>query len=367
MLGVESLLSQSLSHFAQLEVLDLRHFSAAQLRPLLRDEAERWQRRLHWDYTRASNMLLDYLDSRILPGFVALQAGHIVGYAFCVCEGAKAVIGDVYAFGETESTVNPICETLLHHLLELVQATPGVDRIESQLLMFPDGALSEVFRARGFVSYPRCFMLRDLEAHPSGMDMDPGLLTPDRSLVLQAWQPEYYEGTAQLIHRCYANHMDAGINDQYRTLHGAQRFLHNIIRFPGCGVFDPENSWVLREAEATFDSNRNGGTAPQTPAIEAVLLCSRVRGDVDHITQICIAPSLRGQGLGQIMLEHCAREGVKRGVRQLSLTVTEANLPARHLYERNGFSTLHRFEAMVRDSNASEISDRSGAGAVSIR
>jgi ribosomal protein S18 acetylase RimI-like enzyme len=79
-----------------------------------------------------------------------------------------------------------------------------------------------------------------------------------------------------------------------------------------------------------------------------------VRTDVDHITQICISPSLRGQGLGQMLLEHCAREGAKRGVRQLSLTVTEANLPARHLYERNGFSTLHRFEAMVRDASANE-------------
>jgi hypothetical protein len=282
-------LSQSLSHFAQLEILDLRHFSAAQLRPLLRDEAERWQQRLHWDYGRASNMLLDYLDSRILPGFVALQAGHIVGYAFCVCEGAKAVIGDVYAFGETESTVNPICDTLLHHLLELVQATPGVDRVESQLLMFPDGALCEAFRARGFVSFPRCFMLRDLEAHPSSMDTDPALLHPGRSLILQAWQPEFYEGTAQLIHRCYANHMDAGINDQYRTLRGAQRFLHNIIRFPGCGVFDPDNSWVLRDADAPAHGN-GSDAATRSPAIEAVLLCSRVRGDVNHITQICISP-----------------------------------------------------------------------------
>jgi ribosomal protein S18 acetylase RimI-like enzyme len=338
-------LSQSPSHSGQLEILDLRHFSAAQLRPLLRDEAERWQRRLHWDYARASNMLLDYLDSRILPGFVALQAGHIVGYAFCVCEGAKAVIGDVYAFGETESRANPICETLLHHLLELVQATPGVDRVESQLLMFPDGALGETFHERGFVSYPRCFMLRDLDAHPSRMDSDPAFVHPGRSLILQAWQPEFYEGTAQLIHRCYANHMDAGINDQYRTLHGAQRFLHNIIRFPGCGVFDPENSWVLRDGAA------DGDGSGRTPGIEAVLLCSRVRGDVDHITQICITPALRGHGLGQMMLEHCAREAVKRGVRQLSLTVTEANLPARHLYERNGFSTLHRFEAMVRDAS----------------
>ncbi len=360
-------MSQLLNHFAQLEILDLRHFSAAQLRPLLRDEAERWQRRLHWDYTRASNMLLEYLDSRILPGFVALQAGQIVGYAFCVCEGAKAVIGDVYAFGETESTVNPICDTLLHHLLELVRATPGVDRVESQLLMFPDGALHEAFHARGFVSFPRCFMLRDLAAHPARMDMDLASLHPGRSLILQSWQPEFYEGAAQLIHRCYANHMDAGINDQYRTLHGAQRFLHNIIRFPGCGVFDPENSWVLRDAETSTHARGDSAATARTPAIEAVLLCSKVRGDVDHITQICIAPSLRGQGLGQMMLEHCAREGVKRGVRQLSLTVTEANLPARHLYERNGFSTLHRFEAMVRDASAAEIVDRSGIAVVKAR
>ncbi len=88
------------------------------------------------------------------PAIVALQAGHIVGYAFCVCEGAKAVIGDVYAFGETESTINPICDTLLHHLLELVQATPGVDRVESQLLMFPDGALGETFRASRVCQLP---------------------------------------------------------------------------------------------------------------------------------------------------------------------------------------------------------------------
>jgi ribosomal protein S18 acetylase RimI-like enzyme len=341
-------LSQLQSHFAQLEILDLRHFSGAQLRTLLRDEADRWLRRLHWDYTRASTMLLDYLDSRILPGYVALQAGHIVGYAFCVCEGAKAVIGDVYAFGETESRTNPICDTLLHHLLEQVQATPGVDRVEAQLLMFPAGALAEPFRQNGFKSFPRCFMLRNLEPHPSGMETDLSSLHPGKSLILQSWKPEFYESTAQLIHRCYANHMDSGINDQYRTLHGAQRFLHNIIRFPGCGVFDPENSWVLRDADAGGPIAGHELDA-RAWGIEAVLLSSRVRADVNHITQICVSPSLRSQGLGQMLLEHCALEGERRGVRQLSLTVTEANLTARALYERHGFSTLHRFEAMVRD------------------
>ena len=37
------------------------------------------------------------------------------------------------------------------------------------------------------------------------------------------------------------------INDQYRSLHGSLRFLHNIVRFPGCGVFEAEQSWVLRD------------------------------------------------------------------------------------------------------------------------
>jgi GNAT superfamily N-acetyltransferase len=326
-----------LTQSPQLEILDLRHFSAAQLKPLLRDEAGRWQRRLHWNYARASSMLLDYLDSRILPGFVALRAGSIVGYAFCVFEGAKAVIGDIYALGETESTTNPICDTLLHHLLELLLAMPGIDRVESQLLMFPSGALSEPFRTRGFRSFPRCFMMRDLEALAARTDSAPPSLPPGVDLLLQSWQPEFQEGAAELVHRSYASHMDAAINDQYCTLHGAQRFLHNIIRFPGCGVFDAENSWALR------DSN--------TLAIEAILLCSRVRSDVGHITQLCVSPPLRCHGLGQVLLDQCAAESAKHGVKALSLTVTEANTPALHLYERNGFTTLHRFEAMVWESS----------------
>lgn len=328
---------------SSLEILDIRHFSGAQLKPLLRDEAGRWQTRLLWDYTRASNMLLDYFDSRILPGFVALQAGCIVGYAFCVFEGAKAVIGDIYAYGETEATSNPICDTLLHHLLELLHAAPGIDRVESQLLMFPIGALSSPFHARGFRSAPRLFMLRDLQpvaGSGAGSEERRSHARPSPNLLLQAWQPEFYESAATLIHRCYVGHMDADINDQYRTLHGAQRFLHNIIRFPGCGVFDAGNSWVMRN--------------PHTLTVEAILLCSRVRPDVDHITQLCVSPALHGLGVGETLLAHCARESLGRSVNHLSLTVTEANLHALHLYQRNGFRTLHRFEAMVWDTSPAD-------------
>ena len=48
-----------MSSSPQFEVLDLRHFSAAQLRPLLMDQAARWQRLLNWDYSTSTNLLLE--------------------------------------------------------------------------------------------------------------------------------------------------------------------------------------------------------------------------------------------------------------------------------------------------------------------
>lgn len=319
---------------SQLEVLDLRHFSAAQLQPLLLEEADRWQRRLFWDYSSSTAVLLRYLDSRVLPGFVALRRGKVAGYAFAVFEAAKAVLGDVYAFGEGEDAKNPVCETLLVHLLEMLQSAPGVDRIESQLLMFPTGALGGPFSERGFLPHPRLFMVADLAAPDrtpiAGNSLPAGI-------TLEPWQPALYEPAAELIHLSYAGHVDSGINDQYRSVHGAQRFLHNIVRFPGCGIFDPESSWVLRNTRSR--------------ELLAMVLCSRVRQDSAHITQLCVSPALRGLGLGPALLRHCVSGLEATGVKSLSLTVTESNDGARRLYEQHGFRTAHRFDAMVWDQN----------------
>jgi ribosomal protein S18 acetylase RimI-like enzyme len=316
---------------SHIEVLDLRHFNASQLRPLLHDEGQHWLRRLQWDYSSSIELLLEYLDGRVLPGYVAMYGGRVAGYTFGVLEGAKAVIGDAYAFSETESLRNPICETLLHHLIEMLQATPGVDRIESQLLMFPVGALASPFLSRGFRPYPRLFMVGDVaKAIGPHHKLPPGLR-------LESWRPEFYDSAAELIHRCYAGHMDSSINDQYRTVHGSLRFLHNIIRFPGCGTFDAENSWVLRDE--------------RTNQPQALLLSSQVKEDVGHVTQLCVSPALRGLGLGRLLLQQAARHLASRGGKALSLTVTEANLTARRLYDELGYRTLHRFEAMVWDSS----------------
>lgn len=318
----------------RVEALDLRHFSAAELAPLLREEAAHWNARHRWDYTRSIDLLLEYIEGRVLPGFVALGPGkRLAGYAFCVYEGEKAVVGDVYAFQEAEGRPSPVSELLLAHLLEMLQATPGVTRIESQLLMFPPGTLTPLFLDRGFRSFPRLFMLADLQ-HPALLQ-PAAALSANAGLRLEHWRADHYNEAATLIHRCYQGHDDALINDQYRSVSGAQRFLHNIIRFPGCGQFDPEGSLLLAD--------------PRGHTVQAMLLCSRVADDTAHITQLCVNPALRHLGLGRMLLLRAAEGLRRRGSSHVSLTVTEENSVARTLYDSLGFTTEHRFEATTWD------------------
>ena len=134
-----------------IEILDLRHFAAPVLRPVLDAEGEVWKERLHWDYRASSKLLMQYLDSHMLPGYAAVEEGQITGYAFCVYEETKAVIGDVFALrgqaGEGQaSEAHAIEGKLLRHLFELLQNSPQVDRVESQLLLHPSGTHTALFR-----------------------------------------------------------------------------------------------------------------------------------------------------------------------------------------------------------------------------
>ncbi|HEV2710083.1 MAG TPA: N-acetyltransferase [Edaphobacter sp.] len=314
----------------QLEILDLRHFSARQLRPLLESEADVWQQRLRWNYHGSTELLLQYLDSRILPGFVALDRGRVCGFTFCVYEGNKAVVGDAYAVGSDHEQALHITRTLLQHLLDLLLHSPGINRIESQLLLYSAGSVDQSFRELGFTLHPRLFMEYNFE--PSGHPNAPESTLP-QNIEICRWSPDHYQPAAELIHEAYTGHIDSLINDQYCSLHGSLRFLHNIVRFPGCGIFDATNSWILRDT--------------RTGALVGMVLCSRVAEDVAHITQLCIAKSWRGQHLGRALLRHSMSHLSRSNFQAITLTVTEANHQAVTLYEDLGFHTRHRFEAMV--------------------
>ncbi len=204
----------SLPVASQIEVLDLRHFSARQLRPLLEQEANVWRERLRWDYTGSTELLLQYLESRILHGFVALDQGRVCGYTFCVYEGHKAVIGDAFATGHRTMTDTETARVLLVHVLEMLRHSPAVDRVESQLLLFNAGEFADLFVGPEFTLYPRLFLESDLR---KTIEVLPATLGVPPELELSAWTAQDYQAAGELIYTCYVGHADARINDRKST------------------------------------------------------------------------------------------------------------------------------------------------------
>jgi len=327
------------------EILDLRHFAAPVLRPVLEAEGELWSQRLHWDYRASARLLMQYLDNHLLPGYAALEAGQVTGYAFCVYEETKAVIGDVFAlpgrspeveapFGTTAAEpAREIEETLLRHLFETLLNSPNVDRIESQLLLHPSGTHAAIFRRSGFDLFRRLFMVQKLE----GQWFRPKVDLPGE-LDIRAWRDEDLNPAAHLISAAYAGHPDSLINDQYRSAHGSLRFLNNIVRYAGCGVFSAQVSHVV------IDRNSR--------ELVGLVLGSRVSPQSGHITQLCVHPRYRRLGLARKLLSITAGQFVRQGVSEISLTVTEANTQAIALYESEGYECAHRFDAAVWERNS---------------
>ena len=311
-----------------MEILDLRHFASADLRPLLADETQLWARLLSWDYSGSAEMILRYIDAKILPGYAAVDRGRIFGYSFFVYEGSKGVIGDLYvANGNRLPDARAVELRLLTHVIETLQQSPGIHRVEAQLLAHDANALSRPFLETGFQRHPRLFMV--LTLGPSAHEEIP--VHPE--VEIRPWSEAYYQPSAAVITAAYRGHVDALINDQYHTLSGSLRFLNNIVRFPGCGVFDADSSFVALDRRAK--------------TLIGLILCSRVRHDVGHVTQVCVLPEYRTRRIGESLMAMTMANLQRRKFTMLSLTVTEANARAVALYRRLNFDTKRIFDAFV--------------------
>jgi ribosomal protein S18 acetylase RimI-like enzyme len=193
--------------------------------------------------------------------------------------------------------------------------------------MHETGVVTRPFVEQGFSRHSRLFMVLPLE---KATKPAPAL---HLDIEIRPWSEQDYQPAAAVITSAYRGHVDSEINDQYRTLSGSLRFLNNIVRFPGCGTFDPESSFAA--------------VHKQSRTLIGLILCSRVRQDVGHVTQVCVLPEYRSHGIGEWLLESTTANLQQRKFSLLSLTVTEANARAVELYLRLGFDTKRVFDAFV--------------------
>jgi ribosomal protein S18 acetylase RimI-like enzyme len=176
--------------------------------------------------------------------------------------------------------------------------------------------------------YERNFMVIDraqaTRLAPAGLDGE---------IQIEPWSHRAQEQAASLIAAAYRGHVDSEINDQYRSVAGARRFLLNIVQYPGCGSFFQPGSFLAR---------RSG-----TGELVGLALASLVAPLVGHITQVCVSPEAREGGIGRELVQHCLQGLMALGCGAASLTVTAENSRAVNLYRHLGFVKERSFAAYV--------------------
>ena len=307
------------------QLVDLRRLRVQDLDPMLDEECAAWLEELEWDFGKSADLVRRFVEMRALSGVALVEQGCVMGYMYHVQEDDKGLIGDLYVRREART---PERENLLvEAALEPLMATPGVRRIEAQLMLLSHDSGREVPRSEFAATYARNFMRIDLRTAPLARGR------VRRPVYFEKWSDHYNAAAAQLIAEAYHGHADSRINDQYRSVGGARKFLYNIVQYPGCGNFYRPGSCAAFE--------------PLNGRMIGVSLASLVAHRVGHITQICVSPAAQGTGIGYELLRQSLTTLRDMGCDSATLTVTSTNRNAVELYERVGFRTIRQFTAFV--------------------
>lgn len=312
------------------ELVDLRSIPVSSLEPVLSDEVRVWRDELHWDFAPAAALVRQYAGTSSLTGFALVERAfqpRVIGYGYFVHEGLKALIGDLYVIRREATRENEYL--LLNSLLDELRKTPA-RRVECQLMMLRNSA-----DRPGASGFPGAPWLRAFGRHFMAANAEPAVTGSTAGFDIVPWHDAWQEETARLIAASYSDHIDSEINDQYRTSSGARRFITNIVQYPGCGRFFAPGSLCAVDRS--------------TRTLSGLCLSSIVADRVGHITQICVAPSVQGKGLGRNLLRRSMNALAEAGYSEVSLTVTAANVAAVKLYESMGFRKVRSFSANVWD------------------
>ncbi len=316
-------------HPPDFRLVDLRELRGNDLNAVLDEQIRFWRENYLWDFSASAETIKRYLDMRNLPGYAVVWSGRPVGYSYFVHEDVKALIGELYVLEEFRDNASE--GQLFEATLKSAALFPGVRRIEGQLLSLDSMPNLPTVFGNSIRVFRRCFMLREGLEH-----LPPPVVTP-WTVRFSRWSDYHIDSAADLVAAAYAGHVDSHINDQYRTFTGARRFLFTSTQHPGCGRF-------LRHAAIVAGDLR-------TSKLRGICLGSLVESDIGHVTQVCVDPKLRGQGLGYELLRRSLSAFRDAGSRAVSLTVTEENTGAVQLYERMGFRSARKFPAFVWESN----------------
>jgi ribosomal protein S18 acetylase RimI-like enzyme len=306
-----------------IQYLPLSRSDPLLLQPLLDDEEKAWMSDLSWDYSPIRRILVSFLNQKLLPGYVAVVNNEAVAYSYFLVNQARGTIGAIFA-SRTTCSGQAVEEVLSLSVSSLIDS-PGINRIEAQIMPFNDLSFTAGFARHGFSHHRRYFMQLDLLS----------FRMPPETPVYEAlapWESANLARVAEMTSLSYRDQADAILSLDYRTREGCETYLRSLVENPGCGIFMPDASFM-----ALDDRGYPRG----------FIISCRISSTAGMIPQIAVEPGSQNRGLGNALIRR-AFEGMKSsGIHTVSLTVTAENRRAFEWYQRLGFKIWKEFGAYV--------------------
>ena len=142
------------------EIVDLRRLSARDLDLLLKEECAAWRGDLEWEFEKPADLVRRFVEMGALSGSALVEDDEVTGYVYYVLEEDKGLIGDLYVRRHVRTAERE--NLLLSTALGAMRDSPGVRRIESQLMMLAYDSRRRVPFQDCLTVFERNFMRIDL-------------------------------------------------------------------------------------------------------------------------------------------------------------------------------------------------------------
>ena len=279
---------------------------AETLWPLYRAEQSRWRAALAWD---TGTIWATIESARVtwgLPGLVCCDtAGDIRGWTYFLRHGDRIEIGGVVS-DSREAT-----EALVDGAR---QQGAGIDGF-----VFGGAVgLNDALSARGISCDRYAYLARPTKRVPF---QRPGH-------ALRPWKAHDVAATAALLREAYG---DGGqLFAREGTIAEWRTYLDQLLSYAGCGILRPDLSRIVE-----VDGR-----------VTALALVTSLGTDTAHLAQLAVGPGMRRSGIARALLAEAMKAAHAAGFAQMSLLVSEANAPARGLYETWGFAERGEFTSL---------------------
>jgi ribosomal-protein-alanine N-acetyltransferase len=114
----------------------------------------------------------------------------------------------------------------------------------------------------------------------------------------------------------------------------------------------PLRARFLNLAQSLFRREQSAGAAG---TLVAGYVSVWYQGDEAHITEIAVRETMRGRGIGELLLIGSLRAAVEYGARVMTLEARVSNFIAQRLYEKYGFKSVGTRKAYYSDNREDAV------------